>query len=579
MLTPSHLRARSVLGLVSLLLAVAACTSPTPAPTGQAPAAPSTAAGAEPGRTLVVAVRVEPVSLAPAVFREPGVTFQATPRFFNAGMGLLDDRGFAIPYLAEELPKLNSDAWQVFPDGRMQTTHRLKAGLTWHDGTPLSAQDFVFAWKVYTTPELGAANAQPHGSMEEVSAPDDRTVVIRWKQPYPEAATLSIRDRDFVPLPRHILEAAYTQDHSDAFLAHAFWSREYVGLGPYRVDRWDPGSSIDAVAFPGHALGAPKVQKIRLVFISDPSTAMANLLSDSVHVALEGSLRFQQGSTLRQNWETSHAGVSLMRPWLWRTIQIQLRQELANPQSLRDVRVRNALFHGIDRQELNDGVLEGAGAVTDSLISPLVDYYPTIADATVKHPYDPRRSEQLMTEAGYTKGADGFFTMGGERFNTEMRVLAGAQNEQELSIIGAGLRKVGFDVRESVLPAAAVQDAEVQSTFTGLFGTGHQSGEQVMSVYSSAGISRPENRWTGTNRGGWSTPESDRLSTQLLSTLDRDERIQLVAQMARILSEEVPFIPMYFSVDVVAHTAALKGPQIVAPDTATNWNVHQWEFR
>ncbi len=52
-----------------------------------------------------------------------------------------------------------------------------------------------------------------------------------------------------------------------------------------------------------------------------------------------------------------------------------------------------------------------------------------------------------------------------------------------------------------------------------------------------------------------------------------------MTQMAKLLNEEVPFIPMYFSVDVVAHTAALRGPQIVAPDTSTNWNVHEWEFR
>jgi ABC-type transport system substrate-binding protein len=160
-----------------------------------------------------------------------------------------------------------------------------------------------------------------------------------------------------------------------------------------------------------------------------------------------------------------------------------------------------------------------------------------------------------------------------------MRVLAGPQNEQELSIIGAGLRKAGFDVREHVLPAAAVQDAELQASFTGLFGTGHQSGEYTLPIYASSGIPRAENRWIGTNRGAWSNPQYDRWAEALPTTLPRPERIQLITQMARLLSEEVPFISMYFSVDVVAHTAALKGPQIVAPDTTTNWNVHDWELR
>jgi ABC-type transport system substrate-binding protein len=49
------------------------------------------------------------------------------------------------------------DTWRVFPDGRMETTFRLRANLTWHDGEPLSGADFVFAWRVYTNPDLGTA--------------------------------------------------------------------------------------------------------------------------------------------------------------------------------------------------------------------------------------------------------------------------------------------------------------------------------------------------------------------------------------------------------------------------------------
>jgi peptide/nickel transport system substrate-binding protein len=70
----------------------------------------------------------------------------------------------------------------------METTYHLKPNLTWHDGAPLSAEDFVFAWKVYSTPEFGVATSPPIGLMEEVVAPDARTLLIRWRQPYPDAA-------------------------------------------------------------------------------------------------------------------------------------------------------------------------------------------------------------------------------------------------------------------------------------------------------------------------------------------------------------------------------------------------------
>jgi ABC-type transport system substrate-binding protein len=68
---------------------------------------------------------------------------------------LNDDRESPTPYLAEALPTANTDTWRILPDGRMETIYRLRPSLTWHDGAPLTAADFVFAWRVYATPELG----------------------------------------------------------------------------------------------------------------------------------------------------------------------------------------------------------------------------------------------------------------------------------------------------------------------------------------------------------------------------------------------------------------------------------------
>src|SRR5206468_1881467 len=79
-----------------------------------------------------------------------------TKRAFNASLALVDGTGAAKPYLADALPQLNTDTWKVTPDGKMETMYRLKANLTWHDGTPLTADDFVFANQMYVTPGLGA---------------------------------------------------------------------------------------------------------------------------------------------------------------------------------------------------------------------------------------------------------------------------------------------------------------------------------------------------------------------------------------------------------------------------------------
>src|SRR5439155_17146163 len=203
---------------------------------------------AAPSRTLRIAMRVEPASLARNPPHEGQTTLDTTRRLFNAELALVDDAGAIRPFLAAELPTLNSDTWRVFPDGRMETIYRLKAGLTWHDGAPLTADDFVFGWRVMANPALGRAGLIPQKLMEEIVAPDPRTVLIRWTQPFPDADSLNIL---FSPLPAHSLQASFEQQEMDAFANHPYWTVAFVGAGPYRLTRWDPGSFIEGEAVPG----------------------------------------------------------------------------------------------------------------------------------------------------------------------------------------------------------------------------------------------------------------------------------------------------------------------------------------
>src|SRR5262249_51558269 len=139
------MRRFSVSVICALLLISAACAQPV----GRGSGGPGRADGERPpskqSRTLVFTGRAAASSLAPRAFQTLGFTTGSTVRLFNAGLAM-SGRGQWHPYLAESLPRLNSDTWQVFADGRMETTYRLRPNLTWHDGTPLSADDFILSW-------------------------------------------------------------------------------------------------------------------------------------------------------------------------------------------------------------------------------------------------------------------------------------------------------------------------------------------------------------------------------------------------------------------------------------------------
>jgi peptide/nickel transport system substrate-binding protein len=156
------------LAAVALILTyLLACSSPSGTP-GRSVDAGARASDAAPARTLVAAVRVEPATLAMRTLHPSGVALYLSKGMFNAGIAYLDDKAQPLPHLAEALPKLNTDSWKIAPDGHMETTYRLKAGTKWHDGQPLTADDFVFAWRVYTTPGISEPGATPWPSIDNV---------------------------------------------------------------------------------------------------------------------------------------------------------------------------------------------------------------------------------------------------------------------------------------------------------------------------------------------------------------------------------------------------------------------------
>lgn len=575
---------RRIVGLavIAFVLASGACAPASPG-RGSASAG-GDATGASPAasnRPLVMLVRYEPPTLAVKPLRAAGAGVSSTTRLFNATLDLEDGDGRHYPYLAEALPQLNTESWRVFPDGTMETTYRLKPDLRWHDGTALSARDFAFAWQVFSSPTVGIRGTRPLNLIERVEAEDDRTVIIRWLEPYPHAATLSM---DFQPLPRHLLSGPLQEDDPEAFLANPFWNTEYVGLGPFRLERWDPGASIDATAFDGHALGRPKIPRLTVRFIPDENTALTNLLAEEGHYATGRSLRFEHATVLIREWEARKRGTVLLTPDTTRFTAAQFRPDLANPRAILDLRVRRAIVHAIDLDALNEGLFGGRGAMGGTLVIRYSRYdrfhdqdraLAEIDRAITKYPFDLRRAEALLAEAGFRRGSDGIqVNSAGERLSMEVWADAGPQYEREQAILAATWLEIGIETRASYVPPARLRDGRYRSSFSSL----HTTSAGRLESLSSGEIPTEERRWQGSNRGSWSNAEYDRLWEQLNTTLDPDERIRQVARMMKIVSDELPAWMLYSNLSIAAHVSELTGPTNASLNTDV-WNIHTWELR
>jgi peptide/nickel transport system substrate-binding protein len=528
---------------------------------------------------LVTAVRPEPVSLASKPLRATGSAADYTVRLFNAELALRDARDVARPYLAETLPQLNTDSWGVFPEGRMETVYRLRPSLSWHDGEPITAADFVFAWQVYADPDFGQGSATPQNLMDDVASPDARTLVIRWRGLYPNAGELSYSL--FQPLPRHLLGAAYRQGDTEALVNHSFWSSQYVGAGPYQLEQWEPGAFIVARAFQGHALGRPKIDRVTIRFFTDENTALTNMLAGSAQLATDRALRYEHVETLKRHWIGAQQGVVTLTPTQWRYVWVQMRPTVVEPRALLDVRVRQALAHTIDKDGLN-ALLGDEEALADTLLPRTVPYFAELDRAIAKYPYDLRRSEQLMAEVGYARGPDGLYAnASGERFHFDLWGDAGTQLEKDLAVLGDGWRRVGYEPRQFVVSVAQLRDKQFRTTFKGLYSTtSGAAADHRLDHFVGASIPTAENRWTGNNYAGWANGEFDRLWDEFSTTLDRAERNRQVIQMMTITSQDLAIIPLYHNFEVAAHVAALQGPDPrPVAFNLINWNVHEWELR
>jgi peptide/nickel transport system substrate-binding protein len=561
---------------VVLGLAMAAC----------GPAGPSSSSSggsqttAAPSHTIVFLTHVEPGVLTPhRALTGTGSVPSDAIRLFNASLFMHDERAIPQAYLVESRPQLNSDSWQVFPEGRMETTYRLRSGLTWHDGAPLTADDFVFGWRVALAPEYGVANLLPRAAADDVVAIDSRTILVRWNRPYPLADAM--QGRDWSALPRHLLEAAFQQQAADQFITQPYWTKEFVGLGPFKLDRWEPGAFIEGSAFDGHALGRPKIDRLKVLFVGDPNTSVANLLSGEAQVAVDFTIGFEQALVLRREWPSRGGGSALLTADKLRYVQIEYKPDYTSPRDILDLRVRKALNHAIDRQGLVDALIAGEAPPADTMVPPSVEYYAAVDRAITKYAYDPRLTEQHFADAGFRRGGDGVYVNAvGQRFSPELRAVANGQEERENAIIADGWRRVGVDVRSRMLSEVEDSDRELRSTFPAFSqaNTGLDEPTLLIKLYSG-NVPSAVNRWTGSNRGGWSNPEYDRLYEMVTQSLDRSQRNQAMVEAMKLVNDELPVFPLYYNYIVTAHAAALSGPVEYAPGGSGMLNVAQWQWR
>src|SRR4051812_6554013 len=278
-------RTLSTLVLMAMVFAVA-CASSEPK------AAPDSGSAAAPAASPAQVKRVNAAMMGePSAFIARMNGTQITipgigdlEMLVNASLTELNGESRMQPQLAEAVPSLDNGLWQLLPDGRMQTTWKIRQGAQWHDGTPFTSADVVFASTVDQDKEVPVLKPVGYGWVEKVEAPDARTVLVTWNRPYVDADTM-FSNAFTSPMPRHLLEETFSSD-KQRFMTLPFWSQDFVGSGPFVVRQFVPGNSIILQANDHYVLGRPKIDEIQLRFVLDPNTLVTNILAGDTDLTI-----------------------------------------------------------------------------------------------------------------------------------------------------------------------------------------------------------------------------------------------------------------------------------------------------
>jgi peptide/nickel transport system substrate-binding protein len=557
------------------VLVLAACVAPQP--TANLPRSEGAAAPAAAPKRITAAIRGNPAAIQTRAQRDTVLGLDALEVLVTAGLTQNDGHGVRSAQLAEAVPTLDNNLWQLAPDGTMRTTWRIKPGLRWHDGAPLTADDFLFATIVEQDRESLIPRWAGYDFIESMAAPDPQTITVSWKRPYIEADGMFSYGAGGLPMPKHLLEPAWTEDKA-SLLNPPYWTDEYVGLGAFKVREWVRDSHVVLQAFDGYTLGRPKIDEIQVKFLPDSNALMANVLA-GVDVTLGNALSFELGLALREQWKD---GRMLNHPRNWTLIAAQFVN--TSPPIVREVNFRRALLLGTDRQDLVDALFAGQSAIAHSFVSPNEPDYNIVEPSVVRYAYDPRQATQLIEGLGYTKRSDGFFAdAGGQPPAVSIwTTVSNALQPKAMTAVADQWQRLGVPVEQVPVPIQRMQDREYRAQFPSfeLVENPNSITFRDLLRFHSSHAPLPENRYTMTgNYARYQNPDLDALIDRYVTTIPRRERMETLGGIVRHLTENLPQMPIFYGQDATMVANRLVNVTARSNTFTQSWNAQEWDLR
>ncbi len=442
------------------------------------------------------------------------------------------------PTTGETKPALATQ-WSFSPDGRTILL-KLRQGVKFHDGTPLTAEAVAFSINRIKDPALRSPMAATIlGPVEGVSALDPFTVQISMRSPFAPFLD-SLTEISLAPV-----SPAAVQKYGKDFGQHP------VGTGPFMVKEIVPNQRVVLVRNSDYRW-APKVFKHsgpayldELVYtvVPEDATRVAQLVRGEVQVLYNAPPREVQRLKRNPNFRAYFKD----QPGFPRSLVLN-----TNKWPFDDVRVRIAIAHALNKEELLRAVYENIGGVARLPLSPVTWGYAKELEKDA-YAYNPERARQVLAEAGWRPGPGGILAKDGRPFRVSLWTTTVPQQVLEAQVEQAQLRAVGIDTQihaiEQAPYLAAIRKGE--HDIGGMLFVSADP-DVLFTVSHSTQIER------GWNTAYYKNAELDRLLEEARTTIDAANRKETYARVQEHLVKNVPYIPYYLITRAFLTRASVK---------------------
>jgi peptide/nickel transport system substrate-binding protein len=464
------------------------------------------------------------------------------------------------PLLVEAPPTISDD--------HLTYTLKIREGVQWHDGQPLTPEDVLFTFKAAASPLADSGPVRSYLTDIADIQVDGR--IMRFVMSKPNVYNVSNVANILAIIPKHVFDPEGLLDgftykdvigpkgksdprmkkFADQFNSHPA-NRAPVGTGPYKFEKWDGGRELVLTRNDNYWGRKAYLDKIVYRIISDYTAALTALKS--------GEIDFNPRlSPIQFAEQTSGAAFDQQLTKVKYSIPAEYEIMWNNDRPFfKDKRVRQAMTMLVDRQKLIDTIRLGNGTIG---ISPLDPRSPNFNPNIKPLPYDPKRAAELLDEAGWTDhDGDGIRDKGGVKFKFEFLGSTGSTIFKQLSpVLTEEFRKAGIEMTDRIVELALMTETLKEHRFDAtVLGFSYDLVQDQYQVWHSSSTSG------GSNYVNFKNAEADHLLEQARLEFNDEKRKNLYWRWQEIFQDEQPVTFLYYQQEPAAYSKRFQNVQWV----------------